>query len=344
MSVSYSAAAVDQRSAFASGETPARPARRPVHRSLLRTGSLLAFIAVFVAFSLASPLFLTFTNIATVIGQSAIVGILAFGLTSVIIGGGSDVVRGGIDLSLASNLGLGSAVYASLIQAGYGDATAIVATLAVGLSVGLVNAVSIVGIGILPLLATVAVMNICSGLELVLTQNTAISVSTPWLDLLSGADRFGIPYLAYAIGAVAAVLIVALQYTAYGLRLYAVGEHREAARAAGLPVPAYVVSSYLISGLCGGIAAILYTALLSGSTTGSSEMLLPVVATALLGNVFSGRLLPTIGGTLLSTLLIGFLANGFQLLHVSSYWVSGIQGLLILSVVAATSLARRRRS
>ncbi|HVJ40208.1 MAG TPA: ABC transporter permease [Dongiaceae bacterium] len=344
MSVSYGTAAVEQHGSFASRTMPARPARRFLHRGLLRTGSLLVFIAVFTAFSLASPLFLTFANIVTVIGQSAVVGILAFGLTSVIIGGGADVVRGGIDLSLASNLGLGSAVYASLVQAGYGDAAAIAATLAVGLSVGTVNAISIVSIGILPLLATVAVMNICGGLELVLTQNTAISVSTPLLDLLSGTDRFGIPFLAYVIVAVAAILIVTLQYTAYGLRLYAVGEHREAARAAGLPVQAYVVSSYLISGLCGGIAAILYTALLSGSTTGSGEMLLPVVATALLGNVFSGRLLPTIGGTLLSTLLIGFLANGFQLLHVSSYWVSGIQGLLILSVVAATSLVRRRRS
>lgn len=344
MSVSYAAATVERQGSFIDRTTLGTPGRRLLRRSLLRIGSLLAFVALFIAFSLASPLFPTFANIATVIGQSAVVGILAFGLTGVIIGGGSDVVRGGIDLSLASNLGLGSAVYATLVQAGYGDMVAVLATLFVGLAVGAVNAISIVGIGILPLLATVAVMNICSGLELVLTQNTAISITTPLLDLLSGSDQFGIPYLAYAIVATAAILILALQYTAYGLRLYAVGEHREAARAAGLPVQAYIVSSYLISGLCGGIAAILYTALLSGSTTGSSEMLLPVVATALLGNVFSGRLLPTIGGTLLSTLLIGFLANGFQLLHVSSYWISGIQGLLILSVVATTSLVRRRRS
>jgi ribose transport system permease protein len=82
-------------------------------------------------------------------------------------------------------------------------------------------------------------------------------------------------------------------------------------------------------------------ALLNGSTTGSGELLLSVVLTALLGVVFSARLVPTISGTLLSVLFVGFLINGFQLTNVSSYWVNGVEGVLIVLVVAATSLVRR---
>nr|WP_312861775.1 hypothetical protein [Segnochrobactrum spirostomi] len=95
--------------------------------------------------------------------------------------------------------------------------------------------------------------------------------------------------------------------------------------------------SYLLSGLLGGLAGILSVAFLSGSTSGSGEMLLSIVATAFLGIVFSRRLVPTIGGTLAAALFLGILINGFQLMRLSSYWVSGIEGALILLVVAATA-------
>ncbi|MBL0371840.1 ABC transporter permease [Rhizobium sp. KVB221] len=309
----------------------------------LRYGSLLAFLMILVIFSLTAPYFLTIGNIGNVLGQSAIAGVLAIGLTIVIIAGGSNVVTGGIDLSLAANMGLSAAVYASLTQAGFGDATAVVAALATGLVIGTVNAIAVVAAGIVPLLATLAVMNVVAGLELVLTQNTVIPASTAFLDFLS-ASPFGFPMLAYVLIGFTAIIAAIIQYTPFGLRLYAVGEFPEAARAAGLPVKRYVATSFLASGLCGGIAGILSVSYLSGSTTGSGEMLLPVVVTALLGSVFSRRLVPTIPGTLLSALFVGLLLNGFQLLNISSTLVSGVQGVLILLVVSATTLLRNQEN
>ena len=82
----------------------------------LRAGSLLAFLAVLVFFSATAPFFLSFFNFTNVIAQSAILAILAFGMTVVIIGGGGNVVTGGIDLSVAANLGLCAAVYAALTR------------------------------------------------------------------------------------------------------------------------------------------------------------------------------------------------------------------------------------
>jgi ribose transport system permease protein len=314
---------------------------RKLAAAALRYGSLLAFAAILVIFSITAPYFFTVFNIGNILGQSAIAGVLAIGLTVVIIAGGSNVVTGGIDLSLAANMGLSAAVYATLVAAGYGDGVAILGALGAGLAIGLVNAAAIVLTGIVPLLATLAVMNVVAGLELVLTQNTVIPASTDFLTLLSSAGAFGIPVLAYILLGFTAIVAALVQWTPFGLRLYAVGEFPEAARAAGLAVKRYVAISFLISGLCGGVAGILSVSYLSGSTTGSGEMLLPVVVTALLGTVFSRRLVPTITGTLLSALFVGVLLNGFQLLNISSTLVSGVQGLLILLVVSATTLLRK---
>jgi ribose transport system permease protein len=310
----------------------------------LRFGSLLAFAALLVIFSLTAPYFLSVGNIGNVLGQSAIAGVLAIGLTIVLIAGGSNVVTGGIDLSLAANMGLSAAVYASLIQLGFSDATAVPAAIATGALIGVVNAAAVVFAGIVPLLATLAVMNIVGGLELVLTQNTVIPAATPFLSLLSANDPFGIPILDYVLLGFTLLVTAIVQYTPVGLRLYAVGEFPEAARAAGLPLKRLVAGAFVASGICGGIAGILSVSYLSGSTTGAGEMLLPVVVTSLLGSVFSRRLVPTISGTLLSALLVGFLVNGFQLLNISSTLVSGVQGLLILIVVSATTLLRRQEN
>ncbi len=322
----------------------ARALRTVPRAALLRFASLAALAAVFLLFAVAAPGFLSFANLANVVAQVAVIGVLALGLTIVIAGGGADVVAGGIDLSLANVLGLCAAVFATLAQRGVGDGLAVLATLATGALAGAVNAVAVVGLGVLPLLATLAVMNVCAGLELVLTHNTVVPASTPLLDALAGSfPEGGVPVLAYALAAVAGVLFVALHRTRLGLRVYAVGGHREAARAAGLPVGRIVAGTYVASGACAALAALLSLALLSGSSTGSGDMLLSVVVTALLGVVFSRRLVATVPGTLLSALFIGCLINGFQLLNISSYWVNGVQGALILFVVAATAAARPGR-
>jgi ribose transport system permease protein len=307
----------------------------------IRAGSLLGFVLVIAYFAVAAPGFLSVGNITNVLEQSAILGVLSFGMTIVMIAGGSNVITGGIDLSIANNLGLSAAVYAVLLKTGQPEGVALSLTILTGLGVGLLNAIAVVAIGILPLIATLTVMNICAGFELVITQNTVLQASSPLLAVLAGDGPFGIATLAYVLLFVALILIVVIEYTPFGLRLYAVGGFREAALAAGLSVHRYIAISYILSGLCGSIGAVLSVALLSGSSTGSGDMLLSVVVTALLGVVFSRRVVPTISGSLLSVLFIGFLINGFQLTNISSYWVNGVEGLLILFAVATTSLVKR---
>lgn len=332
---------------------PARPAgskgvgwqasASEVAAGVLRVGSLLLCLGILAVFTLKAPGFLSPVNIGLILSQSAVLGILGFGLTLVLITGGTDIIAGGIDLSLAGTLGLSAGVFAVLNRAGFGDGIAVAGTLATGLLVGAVNAVAILRLRILPLLATLAVMNISAGLELVLTENTTISVTSPVIDALGETGPFSLPNLGLVLVVLAMILAAAMRSTAFGLRAYAVGGHREAAQAAGIATSRYVAASYILSGLLGGVAGLVSVTFLNGSTPGSGDMLLPVVATAFLGVVFSRRLVPTIAGTLLAAVFLGSLTNGFQLLHVSTYWVNGIEGALILVVVGATSSLARRR-
>lgn len=307
---------------------------------LIRLGAVGCFGLIFLYFSVAAPGFLSPYNVLNVVEQSAILGILAFGMSVVIIGGGSDVQTGGIDLSLAANTGLCAAVFATLTNAGYPVYVGVATAVATGIFVGLLNAIAVVRLHILPLLATLAVMNVVAGSELILTQNTVISVTSDFVSGLAMGSFMGISLLAWSLIIFTAIMICALHFTGIGLRLYAVGGHVEAARAAGIGVDRYLTGTYLFSGLCAALASVLLVSRLSASTPGTGELLLSILAAALLGTVFSRRFVPTAGGTLLSTLFIGFLANGFQLLNISSYWVNGVQGTLILLVVAATSFAK----
>jgi ribose transport system permease protein len=214
-------------------ETEDRATRRARQRSqIVRLGSIGALIAVFAYFAIAAPGFAATGNLANVVEQSTVLALLAFGMSIVILGGGADVIRGGIDLSLGANLGLCVAAYTVASNAGFSDVESVGITLATGGAVGAVNALAVVGLGVLPLLATLAVMNICAGAELVLTQNTVLTANSPLLSWITGAAWLGLSVTDWVLIVTSVLLIVAVQYTRWGLRLQAVGSHLHAARAA----------------------------------------------------------------------------------------------------------------
>src|SRR5471030_2843513 len=308
----------------------------------LESGTRLAILAVLAVFAASSPLLFTVGTLANVLQQTAVIGTLAFGLTLVLIGGGANGIAGGIDLSIAANLGFCAAVYATSLANGLASPTAIALTLSAGTAIGVFNAFAVVVLRMLPLLATLTTMNIVAGLELVVTKNSTVSATGPTLAALLDNGPFAIPWLSYAFVGVGLMFVWLGHFTRFGLRLHASGSHPAAVRAAGLRAEGYVAASYVVCGLSAGIAALASTALLSGSAPGAGENLLAVIAAALLGVVFSRRLVPTIPGTLLAVLFIGIVNNGFQLDNVSSYWVNGVEGMLILFVVATTAVLRRR--
>jgi len=309
----------------------------------LQVGALLIILAVPAVFAVLSPIFLTLGNLGNVLQQAAVTGTLAFGLTLVLTGGGSHSLTGGIDLSVAANMGLSAAVFATQLAAGHSLAVALGLALLSGTALGSRNALAVVWLRILPLLATLTTMNIAIGLEMVLTQNSTIPVSGPLFDALLAAGPLTLPWLAWAFALLALLAILLTHSTRFGLRLQAVGSHPLAARANGLVVWRYIAASYVLCGVASALAAFGSVTVLSGSSPGAGDNLLMVIAAVLLGVVFSRRLVPTVAGTLVSVLFLSLIANGFQLINVSSYWINGVEGVLILSVVSLTALLRQRQ-
>src|SRR5471032_1879956 len=163
----------------------------------LQGGALLLIIAMLAVFALLSPIFLTLGNLGNVLQQTVVTGTLAFGLTLVLSGGGSHSLTGGIDLSVAANMGLSGAVFATQLSHGVPASFAILLALLSGGALGLLNALAVVWLRILPLLATLTTMNIAIGLEMVLTENATVPVSGPLFDTLIGAGPLALPWLAW---------------------------------------------------------------------------------------------------------------------------------------------------
>lgn len=314
--------------------------RRALASLAVRIGAFAALGVILLYFAIYARGFTSPFNLQNVVEQSAILTLLAYGMTFVFIGTGTDIQKGGVDLSVAANAGLCSAVFATVLNLGYSEFIAIPATLLTGMAMGFLNSLAVVNFRIMPLLATLAVMNIAAGLELTITENSVIGVRSEFLSAMQFGRFGGISALAWILIGFTAIVAYIAHFSPFGVRLYAVGGFPEAARAAGLNVGRYVYFSYMFSGLCAAIASIMIVSRLSAASQGTGLLLLPVLAAALLGTVFSRRFVPTIGGTLIAALFIGFLANGFQLLGISSFWVSGVQGALILLVVALTSFAK----
>ncbi|UCR90171.1 ABC transporter permease [Mycetocola spongiae] len=321
---------------------PAAPrlARRGSSRWLGSIGYFVV-LAEIILFSVASPHFLSADNLATILGQAAVYAIAAFGLTLVVAVGGDDVIRGGIDLSIGATLGLAGAVVALLSGAGAPFPVAVLAGLAVGAAIGLLNGLVVVA-GVRPLLVTLATMSMVASLTIVLTNNVKIPATGPEFALLRDGGPAGLSGAVLVLIVVFAIVAFLLGRTRWGTRAYAVGQNPVAARVAGISVARYTVTSYVCASILAALAGVLMTARLSAALPGIGEqMLIDILLASLMSIAFSRRLVVTITGTLFSAVFVAVLTNGFTQLGVGSQWIGIAKGALILIVLAVAAIRER---
>jgi ribose transport system permease protein len=308
-------------------------------RAMLPYAAALAIVAVAGYFSLASSLFLTKSNLEHIVVQSAVIAVAAYGLTVVLIVGGGSIVTGGIDISVGAVLGLAASIAALLIDDGRSELLALAAVLAACSVFGIVNGFC-AAVGLPPLIVTLATLNVATGVELLLTDSKTVSISSPTAEWLSDGSILGIPALAWVLAVITLVFYVVVHRTRTGLRAHAVGGNRVGAHLAGINVRRYMWAAYVVASATAGLAGLLLLARIHGSTPGAGGVLLLDIALAsFISTVFSRRLLPNIGGTLLGALFAGLLTNGFTLTNVPTYWVVTVKGALVLAVVAVAALA-----
>lgn len=301
------------------------------------TGPLIGLILLCAFLAFATEAFFTTRNFLNILDQITVLGIMAVGMTFVIL-------IGGIDLAVGSVLALAMMVMGYLAdEMGLALPLAMIVALAVAGGTGAVSGLLITGFGVPAFIATLAMMSIARGLANMITDGQQIVGFPVWFNLLA-IIRYG-GYVTVTVGLMLVVFLLGwlfLRYTAIGRSLYAVGGNREVARLAGINVKLTTIGVYVVSGLLAGLAGIVLAARLDSvqPSSGFTYELDTIAAVVIGGTSLSGGT-GGIAGTLIGVLIIGVLRNGLNLLGVSPFTQQVVIGVVIALAVAAEALKRK---
>jgi ribose/xylose/arabinose/galactoside ABC-type transport system permease subunit len=299
-----------------------------------KVGVFAALVLLVIAASFLSSRFLTVPNLLNILRQVAIVGILAIGMTGVIL-------TRGIDLSVGSLLGISVVLYAGLLE-GHSMTVAIPVGLGAAMAAGLVNGVGVAWANIPPFIMTLGMLSFARGLAFIYTGGTPIPILNESFYDLGNGYLAGIPIPSLILIAALAVSAVILSRTAFGRSIYAIGSNEEAARLSGVPVNLYKIIVYVISGGVAGLAGLVYASQLSiGTPIAGQGYELDAIAAVVVGgtSLFGGK--GSVGGTFVGTLIIGVLANILNLTGVDPYVQQLFKGALIVIAVYVMSRTDR---
>ncbi|MET9517365.1 ABC transporter permease [Streptomyces sp. NPDC002994] len=321
--------------------TAKSPTEQPGSRRLglrldVRNVSLLGVLAVLVAVGgFTKPeQFLDSSNLQLVLTQASVIGVVTVGMTFVI-------TSGGIDLSVGAIVALASVWATTLATQEYGFAGILFTAVVVGLACGLVNGLLIAYGGMVPFIATLAMLASARGLALQITDGkTQIVTVESVLDLgIPDSYVLGIPPLVLVFAVVTVVGWLLLNRTTFGRRTVAVGGNAEAARLAGIDVRRQRLYLYLLSGLCCGIAAFLLIILSgSGQNTNGNLYELDAIAAAIIGGTLLSGGRGTIVGSVLGVLVFTTITNIFALNNLQS----DVQQIAKGAIIVAAVLVQRR--
>jgi len=304
----------------------------------------LLFLVVF--FSIASPSFVSFGNVQNILQQVSITGIIAVGLTFVIL-------TSEIDLSVASVANATGIVVAffTLQDASVNIANiplaggfAIILAIATCLALGGITALGVTRIGIPSFIMTLAMMQICDGISAMLVRGQIAYAVPSLVATLGSRSIFGLPWI--VIVAALALLIghIVLTYTRFGRYIYMVGGNREATEYSGVNVKLIIASVMIISALCSGLAGMLGVAYFGSAQQNEfGTYLLDAIAAVVVGgtSLFGGR--GGIGNTIIGLFVLGVLNNGLDHINIDSFLKILIRGLILLAALIINIYAERLR-
>ncbi len=302
-------------------------------------GVLASLIIISAAISFLTPYFLTLNNIlGTVALYFSWICITGFGAGLVMIGGG-------LDLSVGSVMALAGMICALVLNAGYDLPLALLSGVLVGIGVGLANGLMVTRIGLSPFIATLATLSMVRGLAYGIVQGELITPpNSPAVRLFSALGNgkvWLIPVPVILMIALALALMVVLNWTPFGRRIYAIGGNEAAARLLGLKVDRVKTILYVISGALAAVGGMLLTAK-AGSALPDAALgyELDIIAAIIIGGVSLSGGSGTIPGILIGAALLGVINNGIVLTGLAGYWQQFITELVI---AAAATLDRARK-
>ncbi len=323
--------------------------RHGFRKAISDFGPFIGFAFVFVLFAVLGPSsFTSFYNLKTILTQSVIVGVAAFGSTYVII-------SKGIDLSVGSQIALGTVVVATLINYGGGEPGAGVLLAAAGGGIlvcgltGLVNGFLITRFRIVPFIVTLGTMQIARGVAKWIALEQTVPTPANWLSNLMLVDP--VPsWLLFAPGiwiCVAALVIsaIVLKYTVLGRYVFAIGSNEQTARLCGIRVNRYKIIIYTLCGLLTGVAAVLqYSYLTVGDPTSAVGLELDIIAAVVIGGGSLNGGEGSAVGSIVGALIMAVLRNGCNMLGVPNFVQEIIIGAIIVGAVLIDQQKHRVKS
>ncbi|KAA8677871.1 MULTISPECIES: ABC transporter permease [Vibrio] len=318
-------------------------------RFLSKYAIYVVFVGMCIVMSILSPVFLTVANLLNVMTQMASIGLLALGVTIIIITRGIDLSSGSVlavaavvSASTAQTLDWGMRMYPNLPELPV--IVPILVALGVGALCGLINGALIAYTGIPPFIATLGMMIIARGAALLYSDGRPISSLIDSYQWIGQGNIAGIPVPVVIFLVMALFTYVLLNYTRFGKYAYAIGGNETAAYVSGINVTKYKILVYVYAGLLAGIAALILTARINSGQPGLGNMYeLDAIAAATVGGVSHAGGIGTIQGTIVGTMIMGVLQNGLDLLNVSAYWQQVVKGLVIV-VAVIFDMKRQKKS
>ena len=300
-----------------------------------RAGILIPFAIAFVVLSIIAPPFLKVANLTNILDQQAGIIIVACAGTFVLI-------AGGIDLSIGAIYGLAGAVSLQLATS-VSTPVGILAGLAVGLAVGIANGVIVTRFRINPLIGTLAMTFVVSGIAAIVTKgNLVVALDRLDFQAFAATDILGISSGAWMMIGIAILAAILLGRTTFGRYVYATGGNAQAARLGGVRVNAIRVSTFALSGTAAALAGILDASRVLSAQASSGQFLTFTVLTGIIvggTSILGGE--GTIGRTVLGCLFVALIANGFNLLGLDPFYQQVTLGVILLLAVGVDAWSRR---
>jgi ribose transport system permease protein len=292
--------------------------------------------ALFLGLAVASPHFLTSTNLSSVVRQTAVINIMALGMTIIII-------AGGIDLSVGCILAMGGLLGTMAMEKGMSIGAGIAVGVLTGLVCGLINGVLITGLRISPFIVTLGTLGIFRGSALIISNGLPVHQIPQAFSFLGEGSLVGVPFVLWILLLCAVMMHLLLERTPLGRYSFAIGSNPDAALYAGIPVSIITAAVYTIGGMLTGLAGMIESSrLMTGQPTAGQGYELQAIAAVVIGGGSLRGGEGSVMGTLVGAFIMGLLANGSDLLGISPYLQQAIIGAVIILAVAVDELRKRK--
>ncbi len=315
-----------------------------VRGNIQKFAPVILMLALMLVLTIVNRNFLTAQSIYNLLLQVSALGVVGLGAMTVLLTAGIDFT-GGFGLSLAG--GSAGALY---VYTGGNSAVLVVAAVAIGALVGLVNGLIIVKMGLNPFITTLATMSVCKGVSMIISEGRQVKIESSFLlNLGSGKIAGIIPWSFLAFLAVAAIMYILMNYTKLGIYTYAMGGNEDAVAYSGINKGLYKILVYVVAGVCYGFAAVLTSCQVSVITSNiSGDYLMDGIAAAVVGGTSMQGGKGTVQGVVIGAFIITLITTMLNFFRVPMLLRDVIKGLIIIGIlifgVAIDKISSRKRA